>query len=101
MINIRHEEKKDYTIVENVIRQSFYNVYMPGCYEHYLAHIIRNHEDFIHELDFVIEKDGKIIGNIMCTKAKLIDENKNEKVVLTFGPVCILPEYQNRVMEKN
>ena len=57
MITIRYEEKKDYMTVENVIRQSFYNVYMPGCYEHYLAHIIRNHEDFIHELDFVLENE--------------------------------------------
>ena len=96
MITIRHETPDDYTIVENIIRQSFYNVYMPGCYEHYLAHIIRQHEDFIHELDFVLEKDGEIIGQIMYTKAKLIDENKNEKVVLTFGPVCILPEYQKQ-----
>ena len=96
MITIRHETPDDYTTVENIIRQSFYNVYMPGCYEHYLAHIIRQHEDFIHELDFVLEKNGKIIGQIMYTKAKLIDENKNEKVVLTFGPVCILPEYQKQ-----
>ena len=96
MITTRHETPDDYTTVENIIRQSFYNVYMPGCYEHYLAHIIRQHEDFIHELDFVLEKDGKIIGQIMYTKAKLIDENKNEKVVLTFGPVCILPEYQKQ-----
>ena len=82
MLKIRHEKQEDYTIVENVIRQAFYNVYMPGCYEHYLTHVMRHHEDFIPELDFVMELDGQIIGNIMYTKAKLVDENNHEKDIL-------------------
>ena len=96
MITIRHETPDDYTTVENIIRQSFYNVYMPGCYEHYLAHIIRQHEDFIHELDFVLEKDGKIIGQIMYTKAKLIDENKNE-IEISMRLFNLITEFQNTV----
>lgn len=96
MLKIRHEKQEDYTIVENVIRQAFYNVYMPGCYEHYLTHVMRHHEDFIPELDFVMELDGQIIGNIMYTKAKLVDENNHEKDILTFGPVSILPAYQKQ-----
>lgn len=71
MITIRHETPDDYTTVENIIRQSFYNVYMPGCYEHYLAHIIRQHEDFIHELDFVLEKDGKLLVKSCIPKQNL------------------------------
>lgn len=79
---------------KRITRKAFYNIYVPGCMEHYLVHIMRDHEDFIKELDFVIELDGKVIGNIMYTKAKLVDEAGEEKEILTFGPVSILPEYQ-------
>lgn len=94
MIVIRNETEKDYKTVEEITRKAFYNIYVPGCMEHYLVHIMRDHEDFIKELDFVIELDGKVIGNIMYTKAKLVDEAGEEKAILTFGPVSILPEYQ-------
>lgn len=93
-IIIRNEQKEDWEIVEKITRQAFYNLYVPGCGEHYLVHIMREHEDFIPELDFVIERNGDVIGNIMYTKAKLIDENGNEKDILTFGPVSIHPAYQ-------
>ena len=94
MIQIRNEQKSDYQIVEDITREAFYNMYVPGCMEHYLVHIMRGHEDFIPELDFVLELDGKVIGNIMYTKAKLTDENEEEKEIITFGPVSILPKYQ-------
>ena len=94
MLNIRNEKESDYKIVEDITRKAFYNVYVPGCMEHYLVHIMRGHKDFISELDFVIELDGQIVGNIMYTEAKLTDENGTEKKILTFGPVSVLPEYQ-------
>ncbi len=93
-IIIRNEEKRDWETVENITREAFYNIYVPGCVEHYLVHIMREHEDFIPELDFVLELGGKVIGNIMYTKATLTDEAGNRKDILTFGPVCILPGYQ-------
>ncbi|MDY3619140.1 GNAT family N-acetyltransferase [Agathobaculum sp.] len=93
---IRNEEKRDYKEVEAITRKAFYNLYMPGCVEHYLVHVMREHEDFIPELDFVLELDGRIIGNIMYTKAKLVDENGAEKEILTFGPLCIAPAYQRK-----
>ena len=93
-IIIRNEKKEDREIVEKITRQAFYNLYVPGCVEHYLVHIMREHEDFIPELDFVLERNGDVIGNIMYTKATLTDENGNEKDILTFGPVSILPAYQ-------
>ena len=93
-IKIRNEEKADYEIVERITREAFYNLYIPGCVEHYLVHIMRSHKDFIPELDFVLELNGNIIGNIMYTKAKLMDENGGMKEVLTFGPVSILPACQ-------
>ena len=96
MVNIRNEREEDYKLVEEITRKAFYNVYVPGCVEHYLVHIMRNHKDFVKELDFVIEVDGKVIGNIMYTKAKLVDEKNNEKEILTFGPISILPEYQRK-----
>lgn len=96
MIIIRNEEEKDYSIVEEMTRKAFYNLYIPGCTEHYLVHIMRKHNDFIPELDFVLELDGKIIGNIMYTKARLVDENGQEKEILTFGPLCIHPDYQRK-----
>lgn len=93
-IIIRNEEKSDWETVERITREAFYNIYVPGCVEHYLVHIMREHEDFIPELDFVLELNGSVIGNIMYTKAKLFDENGNQKDILTFGPVSILPAYQ-------
>lgn len=96
MIKIRKETESDYKIVEEITRKAFYNLYVKGCVEHYLVHRMRSHEDFITDLDFVIELDGQIIGNIMYTKAKLTDESGEEKEILTFGPVSILPEFQRR-----
>ena len=96
MVIIRNEKESDYSIVEEITRKAFYNLYIPGCIEHYLVHIMRNHEDFIPELDFVAEQDGQVIGNIMYTKAKLVDESGFEKEILTFGPISVLPEYQRK-----
>jgi predicted N-acetyltransferase YhbS len=93
-IKIRNETKSDYEIVEEITRKAFWNLYVPGCNEHYLVHIMRSHRDFIPELDLVIEVDNQIIGNIMYTKAKLVDESGEEKEILTFGPVSITPDYQ-------
>ena len=96
MIKIRNEEGSDYEKVEEITRKAFWNLYIPGCVEHYLVHVMRPHKDFLPELDLVIEVDNQIIGNIMYTKTKLIDESGEEKDILTFGPVSILPEYQRK-----
>lgn len=96
MPQIRNEEKRDYQAVEELTRRAFYNLYVPGCVEHYLVHIMREHEDFIPELDFVLEEDGRIIGNIMYTKTKLVDETGRKKEILTFGPVCVEPDLQRQ-----
>ena len=82
MTNIRNERPGDYRSVEALTRRAFYNMYIPGCVEHYLVHIMRDHEDFVPELDFVLELDGKIIGNIMYTRARLLDDLGNEKKTL-------------------
>ena len=93
---IRLENSNDYDEVENVVRESFFNIYRPGCYEHYLLHILRNDKSFVKELDFVILKDGKIIGQNVFVKTVIVtDDNKNIEV-LTMGPICILPSYQKQ-----
>ena len=93
-VRIRNEEEKDHVKVEEITRKAFWNLYVPGCIEHYLVHVMRSHEDFLPELDLVVEVDGQVIGNIMYTKTRLVDETGREKQILTFGPVSILPEYQ-------
>lgn len=95
-VKIRQEKEKDYEKVEEITRRAFWNLYVPGCTEHYVAHVIRSHEDFIADLDLVIETEDEIIGSIMYTKARLIDETGKTRDILTFGPVSILPERQRK-----
>ena len=95
-IIIRNETPADYRSVENLTRESFWNVYKPGADEHYYVHMMRSHPDFIPELAFVLEKDGQIIGSIMYTKAWLEDENGERKEILSFGPLCVAPKYQRQ-----
>ena len=99
-IIFRNETPADYRAVEELNRESFWNVYKPGADEHYYVHMMRSHPDFIPELAFVLEKDGEIIGNIMYTKAWLEDETGNRKEILSFGPLCVAPKYQRQKLGK-
>ena len=94
MLTIRNETQADRRIVEDITRRAFYNIYVPGCVEHYLVHTMRDHPDFIPELDLVAELDGQVIGNVMYTRASLTDEAGAVKEILTFGPVAIAPEHK-------
>ena len=89
---IRLERKEDYHVVENLIREAFWNVYRPGCMEHYLITRLREHPDFVKELDFVMEKEGKIIGQNVFVKANINSDNGRNIPILTMGPICITPE---------
>ena len=93
---IRRETENDYRETENLTREAFWNLNTPGCFEHYFVHIMRSHRDFIPELDYVIELDGKVIANVMYCRSKLVDEQGNEKNIITMGPLCVLPEYQRK-----
>lgn len=95
-IIIRNETENDYRVVEEITREAFWNLYFPGCNEHYLVHKMRNHADFLKELDFVAEYNEKVIGNIMYTKAWLIDELGAEIDIVSFGPLSVAPEYQRK-----
>ena len=93
---IRLERKEDYPVVENLIREAFWNVYRPGCLEHYLITKLREHPDFVKELDFVMEKDGEIIGQNVFVKANIKADDGRDIPILTMGPICITPELKRR-----
>jgi len=95
-VNIRLENEGDYSKVEELTREAFWNLYAPGCDEHYLCHILRDHEDFIKELDYVAEVDRNIVGSIMYSKSFLISDDYERVPVVSFGPICVHPEYQRK-----
>ena len=99
-LTIRLETEKDYRAVEELTREAFWNVYKPGADEHYYVHQMRSHPDFIPELAFVLEQDGELVGNIMYTKAWLVDENGARKEILSFGPLSIAPDRQRQTLGK-
>ncbi|MBP5385110.1 MAG: N-acetyltransferase [Lachnospiraceae bacterium] len=93
---IRLEEKKEYREVENLVRESFWNVYRPGCSEHYVIHVLRDDPAFIPELDFVMEQDGKLIGQNMFMKTVIEADDGRIIDVLTMGPICITPKLKRQ-----
>ena len=95
-IIIRPENKGEYREVENLIRESFWNVYRPGCSEHYVIHVLRDDPAFVKELDFVMEKDGILIGQNMFMKTVINADDGRDIEVLTMGPICITPELKRK-----
>ncbi len=95
-IIIRLEKQEEYREVENLVRESFWNVYRPGCSEHYVLHVLRSDPDFVKELDFVMELDGRIIGQNMFMKTVINADGGGDVPVLTMGPIGITPELKRR-----
>ena len=93
---IRLERKEDYSAVENMVREAFWNVYRPGCLEHYVLNCLRNDKDFVSELDFVIEKAGGIIGQNIFVKANIKADDGRNIPILTMGPICITPKFKRK-----
>ena len=93
---IRPEERKDYGAVENLVREAFWNVYRPGCSEHYVIHVLRDDPAFVKELDFVMEQDGRLIGQNMFMKTVIDADDGRAIPVLTMGPICIAPELKRQ-----
>ncbi|MBQ3428366.1 MAG: N-acetyltransferase [Mogibacterium sp.] len=89
---IRSEKKGEYREVENLIRESFWNVYRPGCSEHYVIHVLRDDPAFVKELDFVMEKGGRLIGQNMFMRTVINADDGRDVNVLTMGPICITPD---------
>ena len=93
---IRLEKKEDYRAVENLVRESFWNVYRPGCSEHYVIHVLREDPAFVKELDFVMEQDGRLIGQNMFMRTIIEADDGRVIDVLTMGPICITPELKRQ-----
>ena len=93
---IRLEEPKDRREVENLIREAFWNVYRPGCSEHYVIHVLRSDPAFVKELDFVMVKDGCLIGQNMFMRTVINADDGRDVEVLTMGPICITPELKRK-----
>lgn len=93
---IRLENNNEHREVENLVRESFWNVYRPGCTEHYVLHQLRNDPAFVHELDFVMEKDGKLIGQNMFMRAFITADDGRNIPIMTMGPICISPEFKRK-----
>ena len=97
---IRPETPNDYRCVEEMAREAFWNLSVPGCSEHYFIHVLRKHPAFIPELDFVLESDGEILGCVMYSRSELMDDEGNGKTVLTMGPLCVRPGHQRKGIGK-
>lgn len=110
-ITICLEKKEDYREVENLIRESFWNVYRPGCSEHYVIHVLREDPAFVGELDFVMYlnknqndvefntsdcKDSELIGQNMFMRTVIEADDGRTIPVLTMGPICITPSLKRR-----
>ena len=95
-IVFRLERKEEYRQVEALVRESFWNVYRPGCVEHYLLHLLRGHSDFVPELDIVMVEDGKIIGQNVFVKTVIRADDGRSIPIMTMGPVCVANELKRQ-----
>ena len=93
---IRSERIEEHAEVKNLVRESFWNVYRPGCLEHYVLNQLRHDPAFVPELDFVMEKDGKIIGQNMFMRAVIHADDGRDIPIMTMGPICIAPEWKRK-----
>ena len=93
---IRPEKAEDYKEVENLVRESFWNVYRPGCSEHYVIHVLRDDPAFVKELDFVMEQDERLIGQNIFMKTVINSDDGNDIPVLTMGPICIANDLKRK-----
>ena len=95
-IIIRRETPADYAAVEHLTREAFWNVYRPGCLEHFVVHVLREDPDFVPELDLVMERDGALIGHVLYMRAKIVAADGREVPMMTFGPISIRPDLQRQ-----
>ena len=95
-ITIRLETKDDYRAVENLTREAFWNVYRPGCMEHYVLHCYRDDPSFVPELDFVMELDGELIGQVIYVRSEIDCGDGRTLPIMTFGPIGIAPAYKRQ-----
>ena len=95
-IVIRRETEADHFTVENLIRESFWNVYRPGCQEHFVIHRLREDPAFVPELDLVMEQDGRIVGQNMFMRAHIEADDGRRVPIMTMGPICVANDLKRR-----
>ncbi|WP_337935683.1 N-acetyltransferase [Jutongia sp.] len=88
--------KREYRKVENMVRESFWNVYRPGCMEHYVLYQLRKDAAFVPELDLVMEQNGELIGQNMFMRAWIAADDGREIPIMTMGPICIAPQWKRK-----
>ena len=93
---IRLEKTEEHRETEALVREAFWNVYRPGCLEHYVLNQLRSDEAFVPELNFVMEKDGRLIGQNMFMRAAIKADDGSDLPIMTMGPICISPELQGQ-----
>ena len=99
-VKIRPETVQDYRVTENLVREAFWNVYRPGALEHFVLHQFRSRPEFCSNLDFVMEMDGEIVGQVMFVKNTLKTQKGEELPILSLGPICIHPQHQRKGLGK-
>uniref|UniRef100_UPI0025FAF4E5 GNAT family N-acetyltransferase n=1 Tax=Treponema sp. UBA7567 TaxID=1947748 RepID=UPI0025FAF4E5 len=95
-ITFRNETPADYRAVENLTREAFWNVYKPGCDEHFVLHSFRTRSDFVPELDIIMEENGVLIGHVMFARAEIRLNNGKTLPIMTFGPISIAPNFKRK-----
>lgn len=93
---IRKEQPDDFRRVEQITREAFWDVYVPGCIEHFLIHRLRSSPDFLPELSLVAELDGCIVGHIAYCRSYILQDDGTRTPSLVFGPLSVAPEHQKR-----
>ncbi|MGX7091980.1 GNAT family N-acetyltransferase [Hutsoniella sourekii] len=93
-ITIRPEFPADFRQTEELVRESFWNVYQPGCYEHFILKHLRQSPDYLADLSQVMELEGQLIGQITFVKGSVDLDQGGRLPVLTLGPMAIRPDYQ-------
>ncbi len=94
---IRLETPADHAFVENLTREAFWNVYRPGCMEHWLLRCLRDDKDFVPQLDLVLETEADgIIGHVCFVRAHIAADDGRQIPIMTFGPISIHPGHQRR-----
>ena len=93
---IRLERKEEYREVENLVREAFWNVYRPGCLEHYVLNQLRDDDAFVPELDFVMENDRQLIGQNMFMRAWITSDDGRQIPIMTMGPICIANDLKRK-----
>lgn len=95
-ITFRNETPADYRAVENLTREAFWNVYKPGCDEHFILHNFRTRCEFVPELDIIMEEEGILVGHVMFARAEIKLNNSKTLPIMTFGPISIASDFKHK-----